>query len=170
MYSAALCPQDIEVGFVVAEQLQVVEGLAAQQEVVSQVEDVVGFKVRDVPLEEMHPAVEGVGQTQLLHQQLQGPQASAAQPLGLVGDLEMDVLVPEHGLALDVPLALAEPPLDAALAIAEPLLYLGFHLKYLRAGERTNRVTGPFPWKRRGISSLFRSDFLRARGKRLFRG
>src|ERR1700737_5251159 len=84
----------------------------------------------------MQSLVEGISQVQLLHQQLQGPQAGAAQSFGLVGDLKVDVLGPEHGMALFVPLAFAQPLLDASLAIAEPLLYPGFHLKYLRAGAK----------------------------------
>lgn len=94
----------------------------------------------DVSLEQTHTTVEGVGQFQFLHQQLHGPQACAAQSLGLVSDLEVDVPVAEHGLTLHLPLALAKPPLNPALAITEPLLYLGFHLKYLRAVGMDERV------------------------------
>src|SRR3954453_8151979 len=79
----ALRPQDVEVGFVVAQQLQVVDGSAPGQQVEREVEDVVGFKVRDVSLEEMEPGVEGVGQPQALPQQVQNPQASAVEAFGL---------------------------------------------------------------------------------------
>src|SRR5205085_9157739 len=128
----ALRPQQVEVSFVVAQQFQVVDGSAPGQQVEGEVEDVVGFKVRDVPLEEMESAVEGSGQPQALDQQVKGPQASAVDAFGLGGHVVVDVLGLEHGATLLVPLLLAQPALDPALAIAEPLLYPGFHLKYLR--------------------------------------
>jgi hypothetical protein len=47
---------------------------------------------------------------------------------GAKGDLDLGLI---EGLALLLPLLLAEPPLDAALAIAEAPAYLGVHWIYL---------------------------------------
>src|SRR4051794_25558226 len=88
----SLCSQNIEVGFVVATQLQVVQGLASGQEVVGEIEDVVGFKVGNVPLEEVELGVEGLGQPETLHEQLHGPQARPVQPFALGGNVIVDVL------------------------------------------------------------------------------
>src|ERR1700751_6058345 len=78
-----LCAQDIEVGFVVAEQFQVIDGFVSDQEVVCQIEDMVGFKIGHVSFEQMQVVVDRLGQTELLDQQKKGSQASAAQPFGL---------------------------------------------------------------------------------------
>jgi len=151
----ALGTQDIEIGFVVAEQLQVLQAGAAGQEVVGEVEDVVGLEVRHVPLEQVQVAVNGIGQVQLPHQQVQGADAAAVQPLRLVADLVVDVVIPEHALALLGPLLFAQAALDAALAITETPSYLGFHLKYLPVQGDGCRCHSPFPRKGRGISSFF---------------
>src|SRR5262249_45501291 len=128
---------------------------ATRQEVVSEVQHVVGLEVRHVPLEQVQVAVDGIGQAQLLHQQVDGADTAAVQPLGLVTDLVVDVAVPEHALTLLGPLLFAQAALDAALAIAQAPAYLGCHLKYLPARGEGCFVTSPLPRKCRGISSFF---------------
>src|SRR5204862_6801575 len=129
----AFSAQDIEVGLVAAQQLQIVDGLASGQEVVGQVEDVVGLEVGDVPLPEMEFGVEGLGQAQPLDQQENRCQASAVQSLALVGAIEVEVVRLEHGTPLLFQLLLAEAVSDATLVFADPLLYTVLHLKYLHA-------------------------------------
>src|SRR5205085_732818 len=65
------------------------------------------------------------------------------EALGLGGKVVVDVLRPEHGSALVLPLLLAEAVLDAPLAIAEPPLYPGLHLKYLHVGMVGKRSDTP---------------------------
>jgi len=111
---------------------------------------VVGFKIGNVPLEEMEMVVQRSSQTQTLHQQEKSSQTATMQSVDLVGEIIMDVLGSEQGSPLLVPLLFAESVLDAtlgiaeqlvetALARAEPMLYPGFHLKYLPVGEKDER-------------------------------
>ena len=109
-------------------------------------------------------------QAQLLHQQVDGTDTAAVQPLSLVTDLVVEVAVAEHAAALLWPLLRAEAALDAALAIAEAPAYLGFHLKYLHVRGRAALVTSPFPYKRRGISRFFTRPNLRGAGDTLVQG
>jgi hypothetical protein len=82
-------------------------------------EDVVGFEVGQVTLEQVQLTVDGVGQAQLPDQDVQGAEAAGMQAAVLVANLVMDVVVAEQAAVLFGPLPLAEPQLDAALAIAE---------------------------------------------------
>ena len=56
--------QDVEIGLVVAEPFEVLDAGASGQEVVGEVEDVVGFKVGNVSFEQVDLGIESVGQFQ----------------------------------------------------------------------------------------------------------
>ena len=129
----ALGAQGVEVGLVGAQPLEVLQARTARQDVVGEVEDVVGLEVGQVAFEQVQVAVDGVSQAELPHQEVEGAEAAAVEAAGLVADLVVDVAVAEHAAALLLPLLLAESPLDAALAIAEAPAYLGLHWKYLHA-------------------------------------
>jgi hypothetical protein len=118
----ALGPKEVEIGFVVAEEFEVVDGGAAGEEVVGEVEDVVGFKVGDMAFEEMEVGVEGVGEFEALDKEEEDAEASGVEAFGFVGDVVVNVLVFEHGAGLNGPLFFAEAALEAALAIAEATL------------------------------------------------
>jgi hypothetical protein len=137
--------EGVEVRLVVTQQFEVLDSLAAGQEVVSEVEDVVGLEVGQVAFEQVEFVVEGVGQAEALDEELAGADASGVQATGLVADVVVDVAVPEHPPALFSPLLLAQAAADAALAMAESPLYLDVHLKYLRAGGKGNRLHTPIP-------------------------
>jgi hypothetical protein len=111
--------QGVEVGLVGAEPFEVLQARAAGQDVVGQVEDVVGLEVWQVALEQVKFAVDGVGQAELPHQELQGAQAAGVQAVGLVADLIVDVVVAEQAAALLRPLPLVQPLPEAAPAIAQ---------------------------------------------------
>src|SRR6202021_5638 len=96
--------QEVEVGFVITEQFEVIDGSSACQHVVGQIENVVGFKVGHMAFEEMEFGIQGSRQSQPLHQQQKGSQASAAKSFGLVSQIIVDVPLLEHGPALLVPL------------------------------------------------------------------
>ena len=87
--------QGVEVGLVGAESFEVLQARAARQDVVGEVEDVAGLEVRQVALEETQFAVDGVGQAELPHQELEGAEAARVQAAGLVADLVVDVVVAE---------------------------------------------------------------------------
>jgi len=135
--------QGVEVGLVGAESFEVLQARAARQDVVGEVEDVAGLEVRQVALEETQFAVDGVGQAELSHQEMEGAEAAGVQTAGLVADLVVDVGVAEQAAALLRPLPRAQPAPDAALAIVQPPAYCGLHGNYLPAWGEGCRCIGP---------------------------
>src|ERR1700682_2513086 len=64
------------------QQLDVVEADAIAQGVVGEVQDVVGLMVGGVEFEEMEPLVDGLGETEFPHEQLDGADAAAGDGPG----------------------------------------------------------------------------------------
>ena len=112
--------EDVEVVLLVAEAFEVLEVLATDQEVVGEVEDVVGLEIGEVAFEEVQPGIEGLSQPQALDQLLADAESGAVESVGLVGQVVVDVLVEEHGLGAVVLERGVEALLDAALAFVEP--------------------------------------------------
>jgi hypothetical protein len=81
----------VEVSFVGAQPPEVVEGLAACEEVVGEVEDVVGFAGPALALEQTEAAVEVASELQALDEGLDGAEAGGVEARGLAGDLIVDV-------------------------------------------------------------------------------
>jgi hypothetical protein len=63
----ALGAQGVEVGLVGTEPFEVLQARAAGQDVVGEVEDVVGLEAGQVALQQVQVAVDGVGQAHLPH-------------------------------------------------------------------------------------------------------
>ena len=103
-----LGPQGVEIVLVVAEQFQVLETGAADQDVVGEVEDMVGLVVGEVAFEQVEFGVDGVGEAQTLDQQQAGAQAAEASAANFVGDVVVDVSVGEHAATLLLPTPLAQ--------------------------------------------------------------
>jgi len=126
-------PQGIEVGLVVAEQLQVLNALPAAQEVVGEVQDVIRFVVRQVDLEQVQLPVDGVDQADPSGEQVDRPDAAVGDGPRAVGHVAVDVAGRQHGFGPGVELPRAEAFGNAALA-SEPLLACtGIHSKRLLA-------------------------------------
>jgi hypothetical protein len=138
----ALRPEGVEVGLVGAEQFEALQALAAGQDVVGEAQDVAGLEVGQVALQQVQVAVNGVGQAQLPHQQVEGAGAAAAQAADLVTDLVVDVVVAEQAPMLLLPLLFAGPPSGAALAVAGSPSYLVLHCKHPPAWGGAVVVTG----------------------------
>jgi hypothetical protein len=99
------CPRE---QLILAEQFQVQEAGAAGQDVVGEVEHVVGLMKGEVALEQMEVGVEGIGQAQALDQQPTGAQATEAAATHLVGDVVVEVPIREEAATLLRPLPPAE--------------------------------------------------------------
>ena len=76
---------------VVAPQFDVVEAGAVAQRVISEVEDVITLVVREVKLQEVEAFVDGLGQPEFPHEQLNGADPTAGDGLCLGGGLVVDV-------------------------------------------------------------------------------
>ncbi len=61
--------QGVEIDFVGAPQFQVFQAIAVAQGVVGQVQHVIAFVIRQMNLQQVQPAVDGLGQAEFLHQQ-----------------------------------------------------------------------------------------------------
>ena len=70
--------QGIEIGLVVAEQFQMFQARAAGQQVVGDVQHVVGLVVGQMDLQQAEAAVDGLGEPELPHQQCMAPMPPAA--------------------------------------------------------------------------------------------
>ncbi len=89
-------PERVEIHFVVAPQLDVLQARAIAQRVVGQVQHVVALVIRQVNLQQLQAAVDRLGQTELADQQRHRAQAAidhAARPLG---QFVLDVAAGQH--------------------------------------------------------------------------
>src|SRR3954451_6716025 len=87
----AVGAEGVEEDDVVAPQFDVVEASAVAQGVVGEVEDVVTLVVGEVELEQVESFVDGLGQSEFPHQELNGTDPAAGDGPGLIGDLVVDV-------------------------------------------------------------------------------
>lgn len=110
--------------------------LALAHRVVGQVEDVVGFVVRQMDLEQVQTAIDQVGQAEAADDFLHDTDAAVGKAAGSVSDLVMDVRGCEHRSFGVADLGFVEAAVNAALAVVELLSYFRLHSKSLsvRAG------------------------------------
>lgn len=125
-------PERIEVVVVVAQELDVVERPAPAQDVVGDVENVIGLVIGPVLLEQHQPLVDQVGQTERLHEVVHDPDAAVRDGMSSAAEFEVDPLGRELGALAERRHAasrLLEPVLDLLLLSLELLGYGWLHLK-----------------------------------------
>jgi hypothetical protein len=83
-------------------------------------------------LEQVQSLVDGLGQSQLLYQQVHGSDAAIDDAAATVADLVLDVGSGEHRLGTPLQVVFLQAPLKPALAASQLLSYLGVHSKSLR--------------------------------------
>ena len=178
----ALGAHRVEVDLVVAPQLDVLDLLAAGQEVEGDVQDVVALVVRQVPLEDVDVGIDGADQPGPTRQQEHGADAPGGEAPGAIGQLVVDVGGGHHGrVALrpgpvedaveDPPLPLVEDPaiaLPRLLGVASgglsPVVFSGIlgdsgrHSKALVDWNSEDVFLPPLFQNLRGFSSFF-SEF-----------
>lgn len=147
--------EGVEEGFVAAEQFEIFQAGAAAQGVVGEGEDVIGFAIAVVDLRQVEAVVDGGAQAEPLGEGVHDADAAAGDAALAGGDLVMDVLGGEHGLAGRGAVGAVEPALAAALGAGQLLTYLGSHSKSLRSGVVGKLATLPQPRQSRRISSFF---------------
>ena len=87
----ALGAQGIEIDLVVAPQFDVLEALAAGEDVEGDVQDVVGFVIGEMALEEMEVVVDVADQAGAASQQEHGADAAGDEALDALGQFVVDV-------------------------------------------------------------------------------
>ena len=89
--------QGIEVDLVIAPQFEVLDSLAAGEDIERNVQDVVGFVVRKMALEQMEVAVDLFDKLESLSHQKNGADAAGAEPPNAVGVFVVDIGRGHHG-------------------------------------------------------------------------
>ena len=90
--------QGVEVNLVVASELEVFDAFAAGEEVEGDVQDVVGFVIGEMPLEEVEVVVDVADQAGSAGQQEHGADAAGGEALDAIGEFVVDVAGGDHGL------------------------------------------------------------------------
>jgi hypothetical protein len=115
-----------------APKFDVFQAGAVAQGIVGEVEDVIGLVVRQVDLEQVQAAVEGLGEAELAHQEVNGTNAPVADAPAAVADFIRDVAGSEHGLGRAAAVARVEAFLNPPLATGQLVAYRGVHSKSFR--------------------------------------
>ena len=167
----ALGAQGVEIDLVVASQFEVLDPLAAGEDVEGDVQDVVGFVVGQMPLEEVEVVIDVADQSGPARQQEHGADAAGGEALDAIGQFVVDVGGGHHGLFAfgsgpildaveDPPLAFAKDPavaFSAFLAVA----FSGFlgdsssHSKTSVCWNSEDVFLPPLFQNLRGFSSFF---------------
>ena len=106
---------------------------AAAEDVVGNIEHVIGFMIGLVNLEELQPLVNLCDEPALPCEHVYGPDTARGQSLGFLGQVILDVAGREHRVRLILPLDFSEPTLVFPLATPEFLSYSLVHSKCLLA-------------------------------------
>ena len=93
----AFGPEGIEVDLVIAPQLEVLEVPAAGEEIEGDVQDMVGFVVGQMPLEEVEVAVDVLDELDLLGQEEDGADAAGTESAAATGVFVVDIAGGHHG-------------------------------------------------------------------------
>ena len=89
--------QGVEVDLVVAPQFEVFDALAAGEDIEGDVQDMVGFVVGQMPLEQVKIAVDILDESDLLSQEEEGPDAAGTEPADAIGMFVVDIGGGHHG-------------------------------------------------------------------------
>ena len=123
--------EQVEEGVVVAAEVDVLEAGALTECVVGKVENVVGFVIGKVDFEQMKSLVDGLWQTELLDECVDGTDAAVDDGVVAVGNVVVDVGRGEDGsVGGDIVLRI-QSPFDSGLEFLEPGAEDGFHSKSL---------------------------------------
>ena len=93
----SLGSQGVEIDLVIAPQFEVLDSLAASEDIEGDIQDVVGFVVRKVPLEQMKVAVDLLDELEFLGHQKNGADAAGAESPNAVGVFVVDIGRGHHG-------------------------------------------------------------------------
>ena len=125
--------QGIEIGFILAPQLQVLQAATIAQRVVGDVQHVIGFVIGPVDLEQVQPSVDGLRQAERLCQLMHQTDPAIRRADGSLRHFILNVRRPEHGLFQIVWEAEFVQPLhDSPLACPTATRHNSVHSKSLR--------------------------------------
>jgi hypothetical protein len=155
--------QRVEVDLVVAPQFEVLDAQAPGEDIEGDVQDVVGFVIGQMPLEQVQLVVDLLDEPDLLSQEEEGPDAAGTEAAGASGRFVVDIGGGHHG---DRPLrarSIVEPFLNSsATFLKESLLACrpffsesGAHSKAPESGNGEDVRSPPLLQELAGFSSVF---------------
>ena len=173
----ALGPQRIEVDLVVAAQFEVFDAAAAGEEIEGDVQDMVGFVVGQMALEQVKVAVDILDEFDPLSQQEEGADAAGTEPADAIGMFVVDVGRGHHGSRplgagrrvesfLDPPSPLLE---ESLLACRRVFSESSTHSKAPLSWNGEDVFLPPLFQKHAGFSSYFSKNRELIKNRRLFR-
>ena len=112
----------VEEDLVVAAELDVLKTGAIHDAVVGDVQNVVGFVVGQMELQDIEVLVDGLGQPELLRHLVDEPDTAVGEPVSALGDLVADVAGSEHRVVLGCPFAFAKAMQNPSSGILHSLL------------------------------------------------
>jgi hypothetical protein len=122
--------EPVKKGLVVASQFNVLQAHTLEHRVVGQVQNMVTLMVGQMPLEQMQPGVDFIGQPQLLDHHMHRSDPTAIDPTVAIGHLVVDVSSFHHRLGLIAPGSpRIQPTLDSTLALAKDFWVSFLHSK-----------------------------------------
>ena len=159
----ALGSQRVEVDLVVAPQFEVLDAQAPGEDVEGDVQDMVGFVVGEMPLEQVKLAVDLLDELDLLSQKKEGSDAAGTEPAGATGRFVMDVGGGHHGYRplgsgrIGEPFLDPPPPLLEESLLACRLLFSesSAHSKAPLSWNGEDVILPPLFQELAGFSSLF---------------
>ena len=166
----ALRPQGVEEGLVVAAQLDVFQAGAVAQSVVGNVQDVVRFVIRLMNQEHMQTPVDGLGQAELLHEQVKHADAATGNAVVAKRHVIVDVACREGGPFARALMFLVKPALNSRLEMPVPRAEDRFHSKSFHGRGELGSDYFHKPHKPRRISSFFTNSEKRRARRSLVQG
>jgi hypothetical protein len=154
----------------VAAQLQVLEAGAVAEGVVGEGQNVVGFVVREMDLQQVEAVVDRLNEAELPSKLVEGADPAVGDAAAAVGNLLVDVAGGEHGLKAAAAVAGVESAFDPALAVGQLVVDSRVHSKSLVATGVGKRDDSSTPRKRRRISSFSLISSADTRRTRLLKG
>jgi hypothetical protein len=110
----------VEKVLIVTAEFDVLQAGAIAQGVVSEVEDVVRFMVRQMDLQEVEFGINRLDEAELSSQGVKGANAAVANTADACRSLVMNVAGGKEGLATTAEVRFVEAALDASLAVVKP--------------------------------------------------
>ena len=121
--------QGVEVRLVAPQQFEVFQAGPSGQQVVGDVQHVVGIVIGQMDLQQAEAAIDGLVEAELLGQQMDGPDAAVGGRSRAFGDFIMDVRGGHDGPIASAVVVLVQSSGDPPLASFDLFSYLGVHSK-----------------------------------------
>ena len=117
----ALSAQGIEEVDVIAAQFDVLDTVAVAQGVIGDIQDMIGFVIGEMNLEQMEALVDAIDEPDFLGEQMKSADAAVADAVNAIANLVVNVGGREDGPMAADRFGFIEPTLDSALASAEAI-------------------------------------------------